>query len=655
MTISKLGPVIILTFLTIVFGSFPNIALAAPSPATEPLKSAFILFVPERGNMLEAAQVQALIETGGGRVIHTFPYQAFILEAPERVLQQLSGHPAVAAIFTEAVELSTVDSFGPDARHLAGVWNNVIAPQAATSDMNLLAEEHPAEQNDAFRAPDLLATSELSLAAQSSVTPGYYQTSDYMAGSVAVGIILVESSGAVDHSSENWTEDEKQLVFSEVVTALNWWAQLEPRAKLHFVYDNHLSKPLLTSVEPISRPYIDERYWIADAMAALGYQASSYFERVRAYNNTLRAAYQTDWAFTIFVVDSSADQDNRFSDGYFAYAYLGGPFMVMTSENNGYGPHNLKAVAAHEIGHIFHALDQYSSAFQPCTRRAGYLNVENQNSQYGSCTSSMRSIMRGQTSPYFAKAIDPYAAGQIGWRDSDGDSILDPLDTRLPVTIDSLIQSGSNLTISGMAEIVPYPSPGFASVTINKLTAVKYRLDLTEWQPALAADGVFDSTAEAYQFQTVVTSPGRHKLEVAAVDSAGNVSELYATEIIHVFDPVDGGLNTELNKLGEPFSINQSPVTLSGVSYHLQGYLIQRVEYRVNGGPWQLAIPQDGAFDSDNEPFTIQFSLSQSDSYLVEAFATDSQGIREYNVARQEIKVSSLRAQSIFLPMISVR
>jgi hypothetical protein len=58
-------------------------------------------------------------------------------------------------------------------------------------------------------------------------------------------------------------------------------------------------------------------------MGALGYKSSSYFTRVRDYNNALRATYQTDWAFTVFVVDSSADGDNHFSDGYFAYAYLG--------------------------------------------------------------------------------------------------------------------------------------------------------------------------------------------------------------------------------------------------------------------------------------------------------------------------------------------
>ncbi len=59
----------------------------------------------------------------------------------------------------------------------------------------------------------------------------------------------------------------------------------------------------------------------------------------------------------------------------------------MTSGNDGYGSENQDAVAAHEIGHIFLAFDQYSSAYQPCTRRSGYPGAENQNSQYGACAS----------------------------------------------------------------------------------------------------------------------------------------------------------------------------------------------------------------------------------------------------------------------------
>jgi hypothetical protein len=203
---------------------------------------------------------------------------------------------------------------------------------------------------------------------------------------------------------------------------------------------------------------------------------------VRDYNNDLRQTYHTDWAFTIFVVDSSADPDNRFSDGYFSYAYLGGPFMVMTYGNGNYGPHNMRAVAAHEIGHIFYALDQYHQARQPCARRSGYLDVENQNSEYGDCASNEMSIMRLPMA-YASKALDPYAAGQIGWRDSDGDGILDPLDTELSLSITPLSVDGETAMVSGTVSIIPYPSPFPSERDDNRLVAVQYRFNAGEWQP----------------------------------------------------------------------------------------------------------------------------------------------------------------------------
>jgi hypothetical protein len=473
-----------------------------------------------------------------------------------------------------------------------------------------------------------------------------------MAGSVAVGIVLVESNGTVDPSTENWTDSEKQLVFNKIVASLNWWATLEPRANLSFVYEDHFTAPLSTNVEPITRPYYHQQYWIGDAMRELGYSSTSYFTQVRDYNNDLRDTYQTDWAFTIFVVDSFEDSDNRFSDGYFAYAYLGGPFMVMTSGNNGYGSYNMDAVSAHEIGHIFHALDQYYSAYQSCSRRSGYLYVKNQNSRYGNCASNTNSIMRGQLYPYIAKAIDPYAAGQIGWRDSDGDNIFDPLDTQLPVTISNFSQNGSSISVSGSANIVPYPSPSYTSVTINTLNSIKYRLDGGSWQLTTATDGQFDATTENYSISLEVTTPGSHKLEVAAFDSAGNISNSFAGQTINILDPVDGGLNTEIIVPGGTLNAS-ADTTIKGVAYDFEDGIVTNVEYRIDGGAWHAAQAQDGAFDSNNENFFITLNDDlEPGSHTVDARAIDNLGNAEINFASETIVVAQPPASTIFLPLI---
>ena len=486
-----------------------------------------------------AIAIQQFVENGGGRILHMVPYQAMIVESPVDVLNRVADSPGVAAIFTQPIASTYLSHVDAQVRAICEAWNTLIASQGHVEAPNLgvLADGHLYEQSDAFLALDLPSTTLLSL--EDAVTPGYYQTSEYLAGSVAVGIILLESDGTVDSSTEDWTTAESQQVFSEIANAMDWWVAQEPRADLTFVYDDHFSDPLPTRFEPITRPYTDQQYWIADAMAGLGYEDGFYFSRVRDYVNDLRETYQTDWAFTIFVVDSSVDDDNRFSDGLFAYAYLGGPFMVMTYGNNGYGPRNLDAVAAHEVGHIFGALDQYYSARQPCTRRGGYLGVENQNSQYGDCALSVSSIMRGGRVPYLTNALDPYASGQIGWRDRDGDGILDPLDTPISIHIDAVDVVGAQISVDGFAEIEPFPAYSGQSVTINTLDVVQYQVDGGVWLPASAVDGAFDGVTERFRV-TFSLSSMEHSVLFTAVDSAGNSSEIYVVEQSDMLDPVNG-------------------------------------------------------------------------------------------------------------------
>jgi hypothetical protein len=609
-------------------------SLAPLQAQAQGLTQAFVLLAQPDPEAMRHLQVA--VEAGGGWLTHTFPYQAAITRLPAEAVPSLVTLPSVAAIFTGPVDLAAIERYGPEVRRLAGVWNNLLAPAQAKT---VMAEAHEEAHQDALLPPDLAL--QLRSLSSDTVTPGYYQTSEFMAGSVAVGIVLVESNGRIDRSTENWTSGEKQTVFNEIVAGLQWWAALEPNAGLTFVYDDHFSQPVPTGVEPIRRPYRDQQYWIKEAMTALGYPGSSYFTQVRDYTNALREIYKTDWAFTIFVVDSKADLDNRFSDGYFAYAYVGGPFMVLTSENNGYGADNMDAVAAHEIGHIFQALDQYQGAHQGCTRRSGYLDIENQNSQYGSCQSDTSSIMRGQTLPYLVNALDPYAAGQLGWRDSDGDQILDPLDTPLPVSLTEVSQQNNQVTVQGGAEVIPYPSPSRSGLTINSLIGVQYRLNGGSWQPVAALDGHFDSTSETFNFTFTLPSSGEYTLEVAATDSAGNVSAPYASATLMLLDPLDGGLNTELYAPSGVASTNLA-LSLKGAAYDLQQGQIVGVEYRVDSGAWQPARADDGAFDHHHEAFTIAFEAEglSPGSHQVEARAIGAGGKVESNVASQAVKVA---------------
>ena len=158
--------------------------------------------------------------------------------------------------------------------------------------------------NDAFVAPDIPTKH------NSSVTPGYYETSEYLIGSVAVGIIFLESNGTIDSSTEDWTSTEESRVVNKIQFALNWWSSRNPSAGVSFTLASNYRVP--TSYEPINRPHSDQGLWISEAMSYLGYPGTSYFTQVRDYINDLRNNAETNWAFAMFIVDSSNDPDGKF-------------------------------------------------------------------------------------------------------------------------------------------------------------------------------------------------------------------------------------------------------------------------------------------------------------------------------------------------------
>ncbi len=624
----------------------PDQALAAQA-AAPPSSQALVLLTPgvDINSAIEA------VKLAGGHVTHVFPPAAIIGEVPVGALAQ-SG---TLAVHRQVVDEAALAALTSEARRAAQVWNELLAPETFSDTVQSLdALELEAELVGDAMVPPPPAGVQL-FASASDPTPGYTESSEYFIGRVAVGIVLPESDGGADPSTEDWTEDERALVLSEITAALDWWAALEPNAHLTFVYDDGTAAPITTNYEPISRPYSDQSHWIAQVMEKKGYTGSSYFDQVRRYNNDLRDTCDTDWAFTIFVVDSSNDSDNRFSDGYFAYAYLGGPFTVMTYGNNGYGPQNMDAVAAHEIGHIFMALDQYYSAHQSCTRTSGYLGMENQNSQYGDCASNEPSIMRGQTWPYNSSDIDEYARGQIGWRDSDGDGILDPVDTTLSVANSDYVADAGQpniLTFTGDVQDDPYVSPLRRSTIINTIETVQYRVAGGEWTDAQPSDGDFDTYAEGFTFTTLPLPTGDLTVELRVLDSFGN-ELIHTLATVAVVDPVDAILDTTLTRLAQQAADNEvSQVTYSGRALSAVSH-IAGVYYRIDGDPWQPVTADDGAFDGPQEDFTITIDLAtlSPGAHQVQAYSVDGEGNTETSPANDSIFVEP-RTHYVFLPVV---
>jgi hypothetical protein len=593
------------------------------------------------------------LETAGAHIQHVFPPNVLIGQLSPTLTPGELASSGVTAVYREAVNPDELAAYGPPAQRAGRAWNALLAaltPQSAASQITV-ALAGADLVGDALLPPDLPAGSQTMLASVAGDEPGYYQTSEFMIGRVAVGIILPESNGSVDPSTEDWTEQEKERVYGEIVAATNWWATQEPAARLTFVYDDHSSQPVPVSYEPISRPQNDQELWIGEAMGRLGYDGTtSYFARVRDYVNNLRATYQTDWAFAIFVIDSSNDADNYFAAGYFAYAYLGGPFMVMTYGNNGYGINNMDAVAAHEMGHIFLALDQYIGAHVPCTTTAGYLAVETQNSLYGACASNEPSIMRGQVWPYANGAIDRYARGQIGWWDGDGDGVLDPVDTSTDIILAQETRPEARQTIryAGSARDIPVPSTQRCPTTINRITGLTYRLDDGDWQPASPADGAFDSFQETFTFALPPLPEGIYQLDLLVHTSLDGDRFFNAVDMVVVPSPDSSAPLQRLQDLPSNPTADDTP-TYTGVAAAVNG-TIANVEFRVDGGNWQPTEAADGRFDQPVEAFSFTTSTLSPGIHTIQVRTTDAGGEIAYPCSSDTLQVLELHTS--YLPVV---
>ena len=65
---------------------------------------------------------------------------------------------------------------------------------------------------------------------------------------------------------------------------------------------------------------------------------------------------------------------------------------------------------------------------------------------------------------------------------------------------------------------------GTATSKLVEIAGVQYRVDGGDWSAASADSGMFDSPSEDFTVTTPSLSTGAHKVEVQAIDAAGNAS-----------------------------------------------------------------------------------------------------------------------------------
>lgn len=362
-------------------------------------------------------------------------------------------------------------------------------------------------------------------------------TGGFLLGDVTATVVLLESTGAA--SSEDWTVDSIAAVKANVEEALTWWQDaLAAQQSVHSVQFQtdyqYTDNPVVTALEPIAERSNLYTTWVNDFLDEAG---ANTFDGIsadmRKYNDAQRREHETNWGFTIFVVNDENDTDGMFADGGSfrrAFAFSGGRYLVVPAGRPA-------STIAHEMGHIFWARDEYSGAGSYLQKR-GYYDSQNLNAadnpQVG--FSQQDSIMASGTllaNAYANHTSSDSSLKMLGWQDSDGDGVFDVLDVPHSIIGTGYIdQVGGDFNFTGTAKVgllLNRNSSGFQSdMTINQIDRIEYRIDQGAWITSLTPAGVIANVQFSF-----------------AVPVGGQQVEIRSSS----FDAGTGMLVTESNRL----------------------------------------------------------------------------------------------------------
>ncbi len=473
------------------------------------------------------------LEAAGGHASVVYESGAAVVYADDAVLARPACSGSILRSFRSSIDEGALAALEPPAAEAAGAWNFA----RTLGDLGAAAG-HPAGDAidragfaDAGPRPVPLA-SFAPLAPQDAYTSlprgaQYYDTSEFMAGSVAVGVWLLEDPG----TTYNWSATEQTQTYGGVQASLdNWVRKGGAKAFLTFFVQQHSGA--MVSGTPILNPQSMDQVWIDEVLGNAGWTGANAFEKCFAYNNSIRTSFGTNWCYSIFIVDSNPlVNQGLFSTGGYAWAYYGGPWIYMSRYSSwAYNATSYAGVVPmHETGHIFMDTDEYNATLQ----YGGYLNLPDADG--GSC------IMNMNDSVWVCTAT----RGQLGWRDLDANGIIEPLDvpptTALtPVAPDPTPDPAPTWTgqaqVALLANLNPlsnyYPPH---DQTIARIDAVECRVDGGSWGPATASDGSFDGYVEGFSWTpSPALAVGGHLIESRAHTTVGRWSAVYGADSITI-------------------------------------------------------------------------------------------------------------------------
>lgn len=440
---------------------------------------------------------------------------------------------------------------------------------------------------------------------------GQFDTSAFMAGEIHVNLVLFECNGKIDARTETWSKDEIAKVIAHVENACSWWEEMWKKknyiGELHFTIDlEHANTPFQTSYEPIAHgAYRDDRLWIGEFLNAQGYSGDKTRMLYRYTADTIEK-HNADFAFNIFVVKADNDRDHYFSDNYRSYT-LGrqrdgvSDTYILTAYSRPYDWYSSQSFA-HEMAHIFGAADEYPGQGS-YNERAGYYGVQNTNAPDGNPNrkSIVPSLMNSSISTAFERrTTSPQSLEMVGWRDSDGDGVIDVLDAPIEVAdfTSKLKLSDSTYDFRGTFTVQKIPNyNNTKAITINSVDRLLYRFgESGEWKSDNDKDWKEESRTVSHKFKI----PANSVLQWKVVDSSGTTESKTYT-IGNVRNPKVG---IDREKRSARFSFTPATADTGIVRYRI------RVDEKV--------------YDVAEQPFTLSGIPSGRHAWAIQGVYADS-------------------------------
>ena len=445
----------------------------------------------------------AVLSVQGVEGIHRTP-------VPETLIDRLRGRDETNA--------TAVEFFNSVA---SGAWRQELLRQrdeSLFSPSGLPLEREPLIK-DSFEPPQLNldaylenlrsvgydATAEAERLSRGGSIFGVTGNSDDMVGTVTVTLFFVESDGSIDPNTYTWGTSQLNNTVNNAISGLSWWssraATYGKTVSFTVYYYPGTDVRCQIGYEPVLHPSSDVPTWVSEIMSSFGYSSGSHYDQVAAYNTWARSNYGTNWAFSSFIEYNPPPAGVAFTDGYAAWAYLGGPYSNLLYRSFNW-PFN--SVYSHETGHIFQACDEYfESGYGGCMSCGACSHgIANGNCEY--CNPHAVACMMNANDD----ALCAYTPGHLGWLSApivkySSHTIQDPTGNK-----NGMVDAGESVTmpltlknwglpVTGVSATLTTADP-YITITGNYSTFSNMVLDQSA------------TTAVPYAFSASPSTPSTH-------------------------------------------------------------------------------------------------------------------------------------------------